>query len=155
MKNKRGFLLAEQTLKIVIAVICIGFLVYFLVGLYFAKIEGQKQEQAENVLNRMEEIINSAGESEYQIPNPAGWYLFGFTSDKPASCFGKSCVCICSRDFTDLVAGTQLTECQEDGKCLVVENLKEFDKIKIKSPKKGLTNILIKNEVGQVSISEK
>ena len=36
-KNKGGFLLAEETLKIVIALIALTFLIYFLMSLYFAK----------------------------------------------------------------------------------------------------------------------
>ena len=157
MKFKKGFLLGETVLKMIIAVICIGFLIYFLVSLYFSKVEGQEQKQVEAVLERMNEIIldiNSV-ESEYQIPNPEGWHLIGFTSDKPASCSKKSCICICKNDISDVIAGTQLSVCQESGKCLVVENLKQFDEIEINSPKDGLTNILIKKENNEVLILEK
>ena len=34
LKNKKGFLLAEETLKIILAVIAIGFLAYLLFSIY-------------------------------------------------------------------------------------------------------------------------
>ena len=49
-KNKRGFLLAEETLKIIIAVICIVFLVYILVAVYNSHSADKKIEQAKEVL---------------------------------------------------------------------------------------------------------
>ena len=50
MKNKKGFLLAEETLKMVLAVICIGFLIAFLFALYFNNVNNAKFLQAESVL---------------------------------------------------------------------------------------------------------
>ena len=37
--NRKGFLLAEETLKIILALIAITFLVYFLVSLYMFGVE--------------------------------------------------------------------------------------------------------------------
>lgn len=48
IKNKKGFLLANETLKIIIAVICIGFLIYFLAMLYLSKSGTQDKMDAEN-----------------------------------------------------------------------------------------------------------
>jgi len=158
MRSRRGFLLAETVLKVVIALICIGFLISFLISLYYSKIEGQKLVEAENVLDRMNEIISDVNlvESEYEIPNPAGWCLVGFSGgNAPGLCAGDNCMCICPNDRSDVIFGTQLTECQENGKCLVVKNLKKFDEIEIKAPKNGLTNILIKKENQEILISEK
>ena len=58
-KNKKGFLLAEETLKIILALICIVFLVYFLVYLYFSNVDSKKLEQAKSSLDYLFKEINS------------------------------------------------------------------------------------------------
>ena len=134
MKNKRGFLLAEETLKILIAVISIGFLIYFLTALYFAKINEQEKRQAEATLERISLIIQGANQIE-QIhdPTPEGWTLFSFIGEavKPNSCVGENCLCICDPVIINF-ANRQIKECDEDGFCKVVKNLENFEKIKIK-----------------------
>lgn len=165
MKNKNGFLLAEETLKIVVALIALGFLVYFLTALYFANINKQKLEQAENSLTRIGEISEGLadGNSELQdVSNPRGWYLFSFTGNvKPNSCVGENCICICSGVYDDSIRAIfvsweerQAKECTDGGSCLIAENLERFDKIKIKNTDEGLTKILIKKENNKFSISE-
>jgi len=143
MKNKRGFLLAEETLKIVLAVIAISFLIYFLTSLYFAKVNSEKLRQAEAVLKGDSEgsikmaIYSDKNSTEFHLQSPKSWYLFGFVGDgKPNSCAGENCLCICDKVLIDTFFGIgnsrQIKECDEDGICLIVQNLKEFDKIKIK-----------------------
>ncbi|MCH9028348.1 MAG: hypothetical protein IH819_01785 [Bacteroidetes bacterium] len=104
--NKKAFLLAEETLKIVIAVISISFLVYFLSSLYFANQSSKELELAEATLERIGDIIKglSEGKSELQdVSNPQGWYLFSFTenNEKPNTCIGKNCLCICDEVLID------------------------------------------------------
>ena len=60
--NKRGFLLGEETLKIVLAVIAIGFLVFFLVSLYSSYTRNKDLELAEASLGYLIEGINSGSE---------------------------------------------------------------------------------------------
>lgn len=138
--NKRGFLLAEETLKIVLAVIVIFFLVYFLVMLYFSSIHSAKLKQAESILKFSPESIKVAiervrltGIAELKpVTSPTGWWVFGFVSDiKPNSCAGKNCICICENVYWKITlkiwrsAETkQIQECDEKGTCLVVEDLK-------------------------------
>ena len=104
MRTKKGMLLASETLKIVIAVISIGFLVYFLTSLYFNNINGQKLAKAEVSLNGDEGImgkivmVNQNGvEKESHVQNPSGWSLMSFTDNevKPNACAGENCLCIC------------------------------------------------------------
>jgi hypothetical protein len=132
IKNKKGFLLANETLKIIIAVICIGFLVYFLSMLYMNKTGVQKQEEAKQVLDRIEMIIDNlnAGGSENQgIGNPRSWNIYSFVSgEKPNSCVGQSCLCICKKAFDP---GKQLNRqpkvCDSDGACLAIRGLQSAD----------------------------
>ncbi len=83
-KNRNGFLLAEETLKIILAVISIGFLVYFLSALYFANQNSKDLEQAKASLKHLVDGINS-GSNKIEIYNPSssaivpgGWILISF-----------------------------------------------------------------------------
>lgn len=150
--SKRGMLLVEETLKMVIAVIALGFLVYFLVSLYFTNINENKLKQAQENLDRMGEIISGLNDSEtHTLPNPEGWYLFGFIDTRPDSCSGKNCLCICDKNYKPW--SSQEEECIEDGKCLIVSNLKNEIEIEIRDPD-SLTRVLIKKEEGLVSVTE-
>ena len=84
IKRKKGLLLAEETLKIVIAVIAIGFLVYFLVSLYFSAKATKELEQAESSLNF---ILGeaAAGRTTVDIYNPKNWWLLSGN--------GELCIC--------------------------------------------------------------
>ncbi len=142
--NKRGFLLAEETLKIILAVIAILFLVYFLFSLYFSNSHSEKLTQAETILKSSPESIKTVIErikttkvpESKIVPNPDGWYVFGFISDiKPNSCAGKNCLCICEKvsqvsvySLTQSIKERQINKCLE-GVCLIVEDLKtSFEK---------------------------
>lgn len=153
-KNKGGFLLAEETLKIVVAVICIGFLVFFLTSLYFAKMNSEKLKQAESSLERISEVIENAEANSELIGGltPEGWYLFSFVDEKkPNSCAGKNCLCICDKLGSLNFWSSQVEKCNKDGVCLIVDNLEnKLIEIEIK---KDLTSVLIKKE-GNIKIEE-
>src|SRR3990167_470451 len=95
-KNRKGFLLAEETLKIIIALISITFLVYFLSALYFANKTPAELEQAKSSLEFLTKEAD-AGSGEVQLYNPKGWVLTSWSEDKlPNQClaFGwKNCLC--------------------------------------------------------------
>jgi len=153
--NKKGFLLGEETLKIIIAVIAIGFLLYFLASLYFANADQDKIMQAEAVLDKVSNIIDNAGvtsETVYAL-NPSGWHIYSFIKpdELPNDCFGENCLCICKNALITWNNGQQ-TKCDEKGACLPVANLNSFSEIKIE--KGGLTNIEVNKQAG-VAIIEK
>jgi hypothetical protein len=169
MKNKRGFLLGEETLKIIVAVICIILLVGLLVALYYSQINSAKTKQAQATLTNSSESIASViervelgqglnGSSETKlIHNPSGWYLSSYTgnSQKPNSCAGENCLCICDKVFVDTLFGImdsrQLKECDKNGACLIVSDLKDKEiSIKI-NPGTGL---LIKKQDNFIEVSE-
>jgi hypothetical protein len=159
MKNKRGFLLGEETLKIIIAVICIGFLVFLLTSVYFSFSGDQNSKYAEASLDLISgEInrINTGGEinSEgIQIPNPSGWVLLGFAEEdkKPNLCSGENCICICKNILVD-VFDRQIKSCDSKGFCSVTPSLNKFSKIKIKNDGSW---ILIQKINGLIEIVEK
>ncbi|MFH0972865.1 MAG: hypothetical protein V1768_02655 [Patescibacteria group bacterium] len=146
MKNKKGFLLAEETLKIIIAVICISFLAYFLISLYMKSSADEDLEQAKASLEYLVEEIN-AGHSPVEIYNPKGWVLSSWGSGVvplPKSCDNlgwKNCLCIC--DESTLVTWTLdgLSEdCDEDGFCLENNFVVEGDRW---GGKKSLKNSIL------------
>ena len=133
LKKRRGFLLAEETLKIIIAVLCIGFLVYLLFSLYQHTQDSKNLEFAKDSLNFLAGEINS-GKMSVDIYNPQGWNLnewpqniqvenpllsqAGESSTStvqqiPLSCYNlgwKSCICICEENTKD--------SCDNKGVCI-------------------------------------
>ena len=97
--NKKGNLLAKETLKIVLAVISISFLVFFLVSLYYSYSRNKDLELAEASLKHLIKEINS-GSPEVEIYNPKGWGITSYGEGEriPDFCLNlgwKNCVCIC------------------------------------------------------------
>jgi len=154
IKNKKAMLLAEETLKIIIAVIGISLLVYFLVSLYYSTTNEKKQSEAVATVDRISEVIENLGTEGGLIYGlqPFKWYLFSFVGDdkKPNSCTGENCLCICGKTVNAF--NRQIKECDKNGACLVVSNLSKFEEIKIE--KGGLTSINIKEVNTQIEISQ-
>jgi len=160
MKNNKGFLLVSETLKIIIAVICIGFLIYFLTSLYFGNLNKEKTIQAEATSNRILDVIkNAKPEGEFvSALTPIGWNLFSFVENdkKPNSCAGESCLCICKKILiTPNLFDRQIKKCDKDGVCFIVLQLKRFDEIKITKLEKGSTDIIIKKVNDMIEVSKK
>ena len=133
--NRQGFFLAEETLKIVIAVICVGVLVYLLASVYFNNQNEKDLGLAKASLENLVEQINVRS-SETQIYNPGGWSIlsFPYENGKPLSCSNvewSSCICICKGSWF----GSNLDNCDDMGTCL--ENSQGFmiaNSIEIKNP---------------------
>jgi len=141
--DKKGFLLAEETLKIILAVIAISFLAYFLFSLYNTNKTAKDLELAKESLNHLIQEIN-AERTEVQIYNPKGWEIYSWpntyargilfwkTTEEgiSQSCLNlgwSSCICICKKATPD--------KCDSKGICL--DNPQGFsfeDSIKIKNP---------------------
>jgi hypothetical protein len=133
--DKKGFLLAEETLKIILAVIAIGFLAYFLFSLYNANKTAKDLELAEDSLDFLFQEIN-VQRTGVDIYNPKGWIISSWSSGQlPQSCPNlgwNSCICICKNNP---FRSSELNECNIKGTCL--ENLQEFEigpPIQIKDP---------------------
>ncbi|MEK6840884.1 MAG: hypothetical protein AABX79_02935 [Nanoarchaeota archaeon] len=136
MKNKKGFLLAEETLKLVVAVIALGFLVYLLVALYLSTNKSQELEQAKSSLNFLVSEINS-GKERVDIYNPKGWWIGAWPHNfkatdplnpnkierrLPGSCSNlgwENCICICEEDNAD--------SCDKKWVCL--DNAQKFETV--------------------------
>ena len=115
MKNKKGFLLAEETLKIIIAVIAIGFLVYFLVSLYFSAKASKETEQSEETLNFILSEA-AAGRAGVDVYNPKNWWIL----------FKDGELCICEDNNAE--------SCEDKGICLNNNGFSLESPIKIENP---------------------
>ena len=118
-KTKRGFFLAEETLKIIIAVIVIVFLVYFLVSLYFSNKDSENMKFAEDSLKYLTAQLDIKA-AEVQIYNPKGWSILSwpYGDKKLLSCSNlgwKSCLCICKTPTITAISN-YLDNCEQTGK---------------------------------------
>ena len=164
MKKKKGMLLASEVLKIVLGVIGITLLIYLLVSLYFAKANTDNLIQAEATLERVSDIVkefqfNPSFEGTITEVTPAKWKMFAYTGNevKPDSCSGKDCICIC--DTYSRITGyfkkyAQERECNADGACLIVENLKDFGVIYITPVNAGGIDIVVKKDGNWVEVRQ-
>lgn len=102
--NKKGFLLGEETVKIILAVVAIVFLVFLLYSLYNNYSNNQDLEYAKSSLTYLMGQINSKSASA-EIYNPNGWNIASFPqaatsrggSTMPKSCSSvgwENCICI-------------------------------------------------------------
>lgn len=96
MRHNRGLILAEETLKIIIAVIAIGFLVYLLTSIYFSAQKSKELEQAKETLPH---IIQEAkdGEASVEVYNPKDWWILSVGEE----------ICICKENDYAQCKGTE------------------------------------------------
>lgn len=118
--NKRGFLLGEETLKIIIAIIAISFLIYLLFSLYSANRTSKDLELAKSSLNHLIEEIN-AESNVTEIYNPKNWVVSSWpdNGNLPRECSNAgwdNCLCICNRPGGSV--RTFLSACETKGTCL-------------------------------------
>ena len=118
--KKNGFLLAENVLKMVIALICIGFLIYLLFSLYYGNQKAKQLEQAKASLDIIVKAINS-GDSSALIYNPSNWFIESWpyegTMPKSCSSFGwENCICVCGT--TSSINQRAADKCDDSGVCI-------------------------------------
>jgi hypothetical protein len=153
--DRKGILLVEETLKMIIAVIALGFLIYFLTSLYFTKIQGNELNQANADIESIRKAVLNPPKDPILLNNPIGWNLFSFIEgNKPNACVKETCLCICddvwvvSWKVWEDEEERQFDECNEDGACLGISGLISFEPIEIKK----LTKILINKSEGKVEV---
>lgn len=163
VNGKRGMLLASETLKLIIAMLCIGFLVYFLGALYFTSSGGQEKQVASDLMERIQEVFASldAGnntEGNLSELTPEGWMIISYTEEDdviPNVCVGKNCLCICDEVLVDAsgILDRQVSECDESGVCEVTPNLMELPDIEIEGSG-SFTSIRIYSQGSFVGVEE-
>ena len=129
--KKHGFLLAEETLKLIIGVIAIGFLAYFLISLYFSAQASKELEQAKETLPFIMNQIKQ-GRVSVDIYNPKDWWLKSWPNEigAPRTCVNigsEGCICLCEENSAE--------SCDEGKVCVYDEGFSvEQGTIKIENP---------------------
>lgn len=125
INQKKGFLLAEETLKIILAIIAIGFLVYLLYSLYASNRDSKNLELAKESLNFLFNEMN-AQKINIDIYNPSGWSILSwpFENKMPLTCSNlgwSNCVCICKKPII-ATFGNYLDNCNDAKKSICKES---------------------------------
>jgi hypothetical protein len=102
IKNSKKAILLPETLKLVIAVVCILLLAYLAWSLYSIFMTKSDLAQAKETLKAIAAKINGLEEGEttdYLVVAPKDWYIVAFSKGEnmPRSCNGENCICICER----------------------------------------------------------
>jgi hypothetical protein len=159
MKNRRGeesTFLTQHVLELVIAALGIFAIIGLIVAIVSTVSGNQDKKFARESIDKLAaEIKRVYAGGEYNteghhIVNPAGWHLYSFTDEKPNSCLGESCICICSKVRLG-TASFQIKKCDEDAACSAA-NIKKFGDIEIK--KDGVF-VLINKTDGLVEVKKK
>jgi uncharacterized membrane protein YsdA (DUF1294 family) len=159
-KKGEGSLLPEETLKILVAILCIVILAGLVILIYFALTGNEDKQKAQGNIDRIANETNrinagSANVPSFPVLNPSGWTIFSFVGidKKPNSCAGASCLCICETLTIGIynVDERQAQRCDDKGSCTVIINLKKNNNIKIE---KGGIFISIKKIDGLIEINK-
>ncbi len=118
IENKKAELTTTEIVKIILAVIGIGILLYLtisLYGIFFGESKDVKQAKASldiiafniNKVAKGEKIVTS-----FLIESPKDWWIMAWPNagnKKPTQCKQDSCICICPEDFVG--------DCDKGGVC--------------------------------------
>lgn len=104
MKNKKGMILPEETLKLIIGTIVLVSLLVILIAVYYTVTFNKDLKLAEKSLENLLIYLDSGQMNTIKIFNPTRWHILSWSlfekeqSTFPDSCpyYGKSCVCFCS-----------------------------------------------------------
>lgn len=135
IENKKGQMLPEEVLKMVLSIMSILILVGLLTAYFYTSASADSLRQAESKLNGdngLKAVINgldSGKNTVFPIDQPLGWHFYTFSIANlgtPNQCVGKPCVCICKDTWTFRKKDKRdevIEECSEDGSCLIIDNL--------------------------------
>lgn len=137
IRDKRGDLLSEYTLKVIIAAISLLLLLYLLFALYASFTNKQNFERAgatlENLNEKMVDARNLNVMQSIPLLEPNGWVLLSYISgEKPGEC-QENCICLCEgiriRDRWKLWwTDSQVEKCNQRGVCKdYTEGLNKFE----------------------------
>jgi len=136
LKDKRGFeLLGENTVQLIIAVLCIVILIILGVSLYDffmgSKTDVKKAEYELKEMNAsLRSIIDDKTEEKYIVTTIQGWSLF--TDESGDLCGGNFCLCVCKDESCS--KNSPKTCISTDKFVRIVENGESKRMIKLNSP---------------------
>ncbi|GEM_PF-2996243 len=98
INKKADQLVLPESLKLVIAVMCLLLLIYLAWNLYSLTVGKSKLAQARETLKQIVEKINvvKEGQDKYMVVAPKGWYLLQ----------NEDRMCMCSKDYVNKIKDT-------------------------------------------------
>jgi type II secretory pathway pseudopilin PulG len=119
--NKRGIELMGRTIiEILVAIVCVGLLIYAGMVLFQTYFGNQRENQAKGQIESLDKILDEAQQGEEYIEHllaPTGWHVVSFDEssnfnddyfEKPDAFFGKNTVCICKDKDCEICKETEL-----------------------------------------------
>ena len=119
--EKRGLWPVEHLGEIILAIICLGLLLYggsvAYASLFGEQEKMQAQAQLDDLVLTLEQLKPNAEES-YPLFAPSGWFLVSFLKGEkgPTPCFLESCICICQKKGGIMGVGGSVN-CDKGGIC--------------------------------------
>jgi hypothetical protein len=144
--KKKGFLILDEWISIVIAVIGLVLIVGLFVGFYRASSQGEER-QAREFLDKLEgkiDVLENGQKNEFLLQTVKKWTLIGWEvenkgrtiksdPDRPGKCSLKSCICLCpslndfsgSTDYWDneVYLSKYAASCNSEGICRKFDNV--------------------------------
>ena len=131
MRDKKGILM-EETLKIIVAVVCIVALVYLAFSLYGIFTQKKLVEQARatvtNIIDKAR-VMKEGATAPYLVESPNKWYIVifskGFVEKMPLQCsLIQTCLCMCEKPTVESCDGTKT--CKESAVALSTNDKEIF-----------------------------
>jgi len=131
MAKSTKAILIPETIKIIIAVICIFLLIYLAVSLYGIFISKSEIEQAratlDAIIGKINSLDNDGEKLDYFIIGPEAWNIYYFDNVAGVSlttCGGENCLCSCPQFNTREEIPAELGKCISlGGICSPVKNI--------------------------------
>lgn len=152
MKNKKGFLLGEETLKIILAVVAIGFLIYFLGSLYFNNnVKNLEKEEAKASLEFLMKEMRGKAE-KIEVYNPENWHILSWNEEENAKKIGK----FLGEDIRIKRENIgKPEECKEWSNCICICNKESCEERVCKKPERAIAILLIHDDLTELTNSVK
>jgi len=123
LRNKKAEdLLTPETLKIIVAVLCIVILLYLAYQLVPKKNAlAQARENLNKIYFEIQKVVNGEKtQSDFFIESPSGWWVIAWPykgeKRKPSQCKNPDCICICPIP-TIVSKVNSLKNCEDVGVC--------------------------------------
>ena len=121
-RNKKGDILAPETLKIILAVIAITALIYLAVSFYGLLANKSTIEQARATVHEIIQKANvlEVGEKANSIITaPKDWVIISFgTGNTIGECAGHNCLCMCEEED----CGSKVYACEQAKQRIILQN---------------------------------
>lgn len=119
--KKAEDLLTPETLKIIVAVLCIVLLLYLAYQLVPKKTAlAQARENLNKVYFEIQKVVNGKSQSDFFIESPNDWWVIAWPykgdKEKPSQCKTLNCICLCPIP-TIASKSNSLSECNNIGVC--------------------------------------